>query len=199
MNLGSSLILMNSALRLTFRRLVTDYLDEKAVQSLKQIHQQVCVVHLNPPLPGQDLLLWACCIDQDMMALWALYTSITLMRVYLELVTGIDSSSGARIHLVGWALQGRSQGCIYASHVWALTGVPSWGLGMSPLFGPGSPSEVLGTHRTKAFAPVALISTVLKFNTEFCTFGGMYIFSWEFEILKTFYDIKEKAIYFLRN
>lgn len=132
-----------------------------------------------PPLPGQDLLLWAYCIDQDTMAQWALSTSMTPVRVYLELVTGIDSSSGAKIHLIGWALC-RSQGCVGVS-LWALTGVPRWGMGMSPLFGPDSPSGVSSTHKTKAFASVALISTVLKFNTEFYTFWGLeenvYVFS----------------------
>lgn len=82
----------------------------------------------------------------------------------------MDSSSGARIHLVGWASQGGSQSSI---------GV-SLGLSRSSQLRDGQVPSV-GTRQffwsvkyqktKKAFAPVALISTVLKFNTEFCTFG----------------------------
>jgi hypothetical protein len=45
--LGSDLVFLTPMLCLTSCRPVTDYLDEKVVQSLKQIHQQVCVALLN--------------------------------------------------------------------------------------------------------------------------------------------------------
>uniref|UniRef100_A0A8C6RHM6 Tubulin-specific chaperone D n=1 Tax=Nannospalax galili TaxID=1026970 RepID=A0A8C6RHM6_NANGA len=44
-------------------RPITDYLDEKAVQGLKQIHQQVCVAHPSPfLLPGLGLPIRMMCV-----------------------------------------------------------------------------------------------------------------------------------------
>lgn len=85
--------------------------------------------------------------------------------VYLELVVGLDLFSGARSHLVGWVSQSGSQASIAVSLVLNRSSQLRDQRDLLEGWVPVKQRPFIST-----FDPEVLISTLLKFNPECCTF-----------------------------